>query len=330
MTTGGNHGEYTNALRADPDRAVVRDHHHRAAGRDVDAVSRYGACIGAPGAVCKQPAAGWASGARVRHESCGHANSCLLASNMDWLAAGAIGYSSIEAAIYGVHGRVWGDCWEAWYQWLGRDLGLGYMNQWNQEESFVNYLTCPAAPHRPPNGQAMANTTHIYGGNSYGLNTAVLGDTGVTGANQWGFPNPNRPVTGWPGYGVGIPGFTDNRRKLARIIQPGDTILVAEHAGADHWLLGNTDNPFAYWSDAPFVRPPVDNSGTELTPPVSWGSWLPAYGWRDTYARSLALRVAHRGRSNYLFHDGHVAALTPWETTGPDPAQPNLWTGNAP
>ncbi len=253
-----------------------------------------------------------------------------LRPNMYWLAPGAVGYGQVEAAIYGAHGRVWGDCWEAWYQWLGKDLGLDYRSDIGQQQSYLNYLICPAAPYRPTKAVAFSTTTHEFGGNSYGLNTAVLGDTGVSGANQWGFPNQNRPTTGWPGYGVGIPGLRDNRRILAKISHPSDTILVAEHLGADNRMLGNTDNPFAYWSEAPFVRPPVDNRGVELTPPASWGTWLPAFGWRDTYARSLAVRVAHRGRSNYLFHDGHVASLTPWETTGPDPAQPNLWTGNAP
>ena len=70
----------------------------------------------------------------------GHAGTvppAYLCPNMNWLTGGLSGMAG-QQAIYGVHGRVWGDYWEAWYQWLGRDLGTDYRNGWNESTSFNN------------------------------------------------------------------------------------------------------------------------------------------------------------------------------------------------
>lgn len=243
-----------------------------------------------------------------------------LRPNMTWLG-------SNDATIYGVHGRVMGDCWEAWYWWLGDAMGLDHTNAWNQADNFNQHLTCPSSPFKPPR-DGVSTSTHWYGGNSYGPNTALLGDTGVSAPGQGGFPNSTKSTTGWPGYGIGIPGYRDNRRVLGAIGNASMTILMAEHRGANHALLGGPDNPYAYWTDAPFVRPPIGPDGRALTPPSAWGTWQTGFPWNDAMGNHLAIRVSHRGRSNYLFHDGRVAALTPWETCSADSTLPNMWTGH--
>ena len=221
-----------------------------------------------------------------------------------------------------------GWCWDTWVNYLTNYVGLDYRNEWNQSAGFVNYLQCPSAPFRAPKNKDLANANHWFGYSSYGMNTAILGDTGSTGIGD--FPNGFRTTTGWPGYGIGIPGFKDNKRTLARIPKPADVILLAEHRGSQTSLVGGIDTAFSYWTDAPFVRPPMDTNSVELTPASSWGTWLPTFGWRDDYGRTLGVRVSHNSRSNYLFHDGHVAAMTPWETCTANPADPNLWTGVTP
>ena len=242
-----------------------------------------------------------------------------LRPNMDWLG-------SNEAQIYGVHGRVWGDCWEAWYNWLGKDLGLDYKNLWGERSAFFNWLVCPSAPYKPPKSMG-ANAEHWFAPCSYGPNTAMLGDTGRTGANQWGFPNQHESPTGWPGYGVGIPGLRDNARQIARIGMPSQVIALAEHRGARTYLVGGGESPFAYWTDPPFVRQPVDGDGQPMTAPPSWGTPIAPFPYTAADATFLTQRISHRGRANYLFHDGRVAAMSPWDTCQADPALANLWTG---
>ncbi len=242
----------------------------------------------------------------------------FLRSDMSWLTP-----------ISAIHGYTpQGYCWDTWANYLTNWVGLDCRNQWNQSAGFMNYLQCPSAPFRAPKKLNLANANHWFGYSSYGMNTAVLGDTGSTGI--WDFPNGLQSTTGWPGYGVGIPGYKDNKRKLARISKPVDVILLAEHRGSQTSLLGGTETAFSYWTDAPFVRPPMDANSVEMTPPATWGTWLPAFGWRDTLGRTLGVRMSHNGRSNFLFHDGHVSAMTPWETCTSNPADPNLWTGMNP
>ena len=248
----------------------------------------------------------------------------FLRDNQDWLGGG-------WTQISGVHGSgPYGSCWDSWINYLTQDMGFAFRNQWNQGASFFNYLTCPNARFAAPKGDNEALHNHWFSTNSYGPNTAILGNNPSNGANQWGYPNQNQSVTGWPGYGVGLPGFNDNRRRISSVPNPGNVILLAEHRGANHWFNGGTENPFAYWTEAPFIRAPIDENGNQMIPPASWGTWLPAYNWTTGPGVNVTMRVSHRGRSNYLFHDGRVAAMSPWDTCTPDPTVPNMWTGNSP
>jgi prepilin-type N-terminal cleavage/methylation domain-containing protein/prepilin-type processing-associated H-X9-DG protein len=231
----------------------------------------------------------------------------------------------LPGSIYGVHGWLSppGSFWESWYVYLGENAGADYINPWNQRSGFMPWI-CPSAPFKPPKGQY---GNHWWGPNSYGPNTAVLSTHSSTGPSD-GFPVPNIGIfKGWPGYGIGVAGFFDNRRRSVLLPRQSETIQYAEHWG-DNISFGAL--PAARWTDAVFVRKPVDKDGKDLTPPPAWGTWLSTWLIPADAYRSVAVRVSHRGRSNYLFHDGRVAAMTPWETCAPDPALPNMWTGTAP
>jgi prepilin-type processing-associated H-X9-DG protein len=136
--------------------------------------------------------------------------------------------------------------------------------------------------------------------------------------------NIYRGLSGWPGYDIGISGMTDHKRRLVKIIAPAEVIMLAEHDGTPFPANGL---PYANWTDAPFVRTPVDGGGKALTPPASWGSPVGTWPWNEANWLGFALRVSHRGRSNYAFHDGRVASLDPWQTSSADPSLPNMWTG---
>jgi hypothetical protein len=148
---------------------------------------------------------------------------------------------------------------------------------------------------------------------SYGVNTAMLD------------ANSSPRGAGWPGYGVGIPGFHDNKRHLSMVRRASQTIMVAEHWGLNDLNqipVGN--NTFVRaWTDPPTQRNPVGADGTELTPA---GGVVPlASGYIN---RGYAIAVRHLGRSNYLFHVGRVAAMTPWETVvDGDLTRSAMWTG---
>ncbi len=242
----------------------------------------------------------------------------ILRGSFSWLG-------STWQQVYGEHAGVWGDCWDSWYQYIKAEVGNDDgANVWGQSEGNVRYYTCPSAPFGPK--EHAEKTNHWFAGNSYGMNTAVLGATGTA---YWdaGFPNATKVANGWPGYGIGVPGYKDNRRSLAALPRVSNTILLAEHRGSQHFLLGGTDTPFQYWTDPPFIRAPVDASLAAMSPTASWGAWQPGYPWGDAHGTPLAVRVSHRGSSNYLFHDSRVASLTPWETCSADPNLPNMWTG---
>ena len=152
---------------------------------------------------------------------------------------------------------------------------------------------------------------------SYGMNNAYLGKNGQCGT--WG--DPRGDIDGFPGFGVGIPGVQDHTRKYARISRPGETILLAEH-------IGQADNGFSLHTDPPFVQTPRGKDSQPMPVPADFGSLPSPFdgpGW-DT--PKWALRASHHNQSNYLFHDGRVALLTPWQTCSKsDYNQPNMWTG---
>jgi prepilin-type processing-associated H-X9-DG protein len=243
-------------------------------------------------------------------------------SSMSWLG-------SSPEAVYGVHGEgAYGIAWDHWAAYLMQynesdqfnNAWAPYLPSWREagkRMALVKVWTCPSAPNKPVRGSFKEHEMAVA---SYGPNTALLGDHSGTGSNQGGWANHDKGVSGWPGYGVGIPGFRDNARRRARLPKPTQTILMAEHRGNPY-----DDPQFTYWTDAPFARLPVDGTGAQLTPPSSFGT--PTLGWSGDGWDGWALRVSHRGRSTYLFHDGHVEVLTPWETCTANPAVENMWTG---
>ena len=58
-----------------------------------------------------------------------------------------------------------------------------------------------------------------------------------------------------------------------------------------------------------------------MAPSASWGAWQAGYPWGDALGTPLAVRVSHRGRANYVFHDGRTAAYSPWETCSSHPSR---------
>ena len=181
---------------------------------------------------------------------------------------------------------------------------ISVTDQWGGTSPNYSYLTCPSTPKKP---RPPENTTREVTMVSYGVNNAMLG----TGAN-WG-------------YGKGITGMLDHNRQLSAVKKPGRTIMLAEHWGLnDAGDIPQFNNTFVRsWTDPPTARTPVNADGTELTPPSGFSPTASGFA-----GKGYALTARHRGKSNYLFHDGHVESLTPWETipTGSlDDA--NLWTG---
>lgn len=241
-----------------------------------------------------------------------------LRDNMSWL-----GVNSTD--IYSVHGYgPYGTCWDHWAAYLlPYNGGSDFKNGWNQQMALIKAWACPSAANKPAYDDL--NKLHEMAVASYGPNTAVLGNHAGTGSNQAGWANWNRGQSGWPGYGIGVPGLFDNHRTGGVIPHPSTTIQMAEHQGNPR-----TAAQFTYWTDPAFVRPPLGPDGVKLTPPADWGIYTGSFPWSGDGYDGWALRVAHRGRSNYLFIDGHVESLTPWQTCKADPTQPNLWTGASP
>ncbi|MCK6487726.1 MAG: DUF1559 domain-containing protein [Planctomycetes bacterium] len=127
----------------------------------------------------------------------------------------------------------------------------------------------------------------------FGLSYAMNGALRSSTANDFVIP------VGWSGF------------PLVSAAHPADLVLLGEK-----WSAGAGAS--ADWNGS--VVPPyvtVPNSG-------------------DTAASSAnhwALRIRHRGRSGYLFADGHVQQLTPGErvnpanTSGNPFVSPNIWSG---
>ncbi len=186
----------------------------------------------------------------------------------------------------------------------------GYAHELARRTVSTPFTTCPSSPKKPTGAIANLRETMMV---SYGVNTAML-DT-----------NTSSRGAGWPGYGVGIPGFNDNFRHLSAVRHASQTILVAEH-----WGLNDVgDIPVANntwvraWTDPPTQRTPVAYDGTEVA--ASAGVTPIASGYIN---KGYALSLRHHGRSNYLFHDGRVEAISPWETiVNGTLADSPMWTG---
>jgi len=245
----------------------------------------------------------------------------------------------------------WGN-WSAWLMYLAPYANRAQADQYATSAnsrllSLEGLYNCPAAPLQVRIDRSLDSAGYKYkvDGNilrapygewlamSYGANTAVLGvNESLTrpggGYSVWA--NWSRGVAGWPGYGVGISGLKDNARARSRFSNPSGIIQVAEHwGGLPTSAQGNKFRVF--WSDAPFARPAVDGAGAALPLPSGWAWTATAAGmwpWTSDGFDGWALRASHRGRSNYLFVDGHVAAHTPWDLCPDgDPVNAPAWTG---
>ncbi len=246
-----------------------------------------------------------------------------------------------------VHDDVWGDPWNFWTYYVARmqfDAEGGTDTQWwtarwpwMKEAGNLRYFQCPSAPVQfaylsdpPPGGYTWK---HELLSSSYGMNSAYLGDTSAAYLRGKGSGDPptveayiaDRPWlgmhatkgrSGWPGYGIGGGAMHDAGRRLNGIPKHSSTIMLAEHQGS-------RSSGFTTITDPPFVQDPIDAQGNPL---IASGSRAAPFDtdWTD---RSLAVRASHRNRANFLFIDGHISALRPWDTCGTDWMQPNMWTG---
>ena len=251
-----------------------------------------------------------------------------LRADMDWLGIPGASEASNHGRVYGIHLSGYSDSrsWDGWWRFLISNQAL----QGVQRKGLADLFICGECRYRKVAKDYLqkGSTTwyNEWSAASYGTNTALLG---LAATPTTPFPslsasaNSTRGVDGWPGYGIGIPGLVDSKRQLARITAPGQVILLAEHDGSPY--IGGQQ--YTNWTDAPFVRTPVDGEGNVLSAPPSWGSTVGTWPWNEAKWLGYAVRVSHRGRSNYAFHDGHVESLTPWETCVADPSLPNMWTG---
>lgn len=220
-------------------------------------------------------------------------------------------YTWLPPPVKGPHTAPNDGNWGFWAIYLNETFREdGYEHTLDRRTISTIYTLCPASPAKPTPAQAILRETMMV---SYGINTALLD------ANA----SPFR--AGWPGWGVGIPGFHDNRRLLALVRKPAQTILLAEHWGLDdlNRVPVANDTLVRAWTDPPTQRCPVDAEGVELTPPAGVAPLASGYA-----NRGYAVAARHRKRSNYLFHDGRVEAMSPWQTlVDGDLARSTMWSG---
>lgn len=215
-----------------------------------------------------------------------------------------------------------------------RQVSLAFANYQNENEGMTPPPYLKDAAGNPANYQASidAGVPHAFWfGALVGSLDDGTGSSGVAKANRvFICPDGNfttRSSKGWGlsyGYNFGgayrtkVIAATNNLQtghQTAILPTPGAWVLLAEHWGAD-----NTGTALEAWGAAP----PYDASYKPMSPPLRAGG------------SSECLRLSHRGRSNYLFHDLHVESLTPW--AGVNKAQadaganessiiPNIWAG---
>ncbi len=239
--------------------------------------------------------------------------------NLPWLGA-------TSAACMGPHGYSdMGTNWHTWFNYLG-PYAPADTDGFNHQRIPPRLARCPASPFR------ISDYTTAEGGPLsawYGINTAYLGthagnpaSVGLGGI----LANANRGQPGWPGYGVGSTTVLDNARSTAAIRHPSRTIQIAEHwGGRSNAATGLKMRVF--WTDPPFVRPPVDEAGVVIAPPSGATAAAP-FPWSGDGFEGWAVRASHRGRTNLLYVDGHVDAQRPWDLC-PDgtAASAGPWTG---
>ncbi|MDA3962357.1 MAG: DUF1559 domain-containing protein [Planctomycetota bacterium] len=225
-------------------------------------------------------------------------------------------YSWLPKPIQGVHGwTIQGTGHHGWALYLGEYMKVEAKDQWGHRKFITDVFLCKSVPWTPNITAAdfRAETIKIC----YGMNVAMLG------------PNSCSTRSGWPGWGVGIDGFHDNKRHQDLITNPSQVIHLAEHWGYNRDGSLTDKNCFddADWTTPPNVVRPFD--GGDRAPakvPAGFSPIDPP----DEREAGRAFRIAHRNRSNFLFVDGHVASMDPWKTVGPtmDTSDANLmWTG---
>jgi len=156
------------------------------------------------------------------------------------------------------------------------------------------------------------------------LRSYVENQEGTAATRVWVCPRTNWPrITHGYGLSYGMNGATTGGRLVLPVgwkgvalstyaNRPGLMILgekwAVQPGGAVDWN-GNVEPPYRASS------PPCLSEAFQAGP------------------KQTALRVRHRGRSNYLFADWHVEALSPWErcnqanTDAAATVSPNIWTG---
>ncbi|MGO8838884.1 MAG: prepilin-type N-terminal cleavage/methylation domain-containing protein [Limisphaerales bacterium] len=173
----------------------------------------------------------------------------------------------------------------------------------------------------------------LYAVKTYEMNSpgSAYGTTvQVNPANrQYPLPDLNQP--GCHGVGIywqdstsGLPDWDAKGYKTSVVKDPAGTILLCEDAGSQ----GNEGGPWPCCCFGPYAS----NGG-------SWSSFYQIDAAAPTSAASLQnaspgcsegllLYPAHGNRFNYLFHDGHVAALSIGQTigTGTLTAPKGMWT----
>lgn len=198
-----------------------------------------------------------------------------------------------------------------WALYLSQYVRTGSKDKWNHQFFQLDLFTCPSHPYQPRRPQDEAESIYM----SYGINTACLD----TNTSSYG--------AGWPGYGIGIYGLHDNTRRADRYPSPSQTIQVAEHCGLQSYqnVHYNTYN-WAKWTVPPNVQAPAKGRGLAPQPP-GFAAPVLTVGGNAADPAGRAMRVAHRSVSNFLFVDGHVAAMDPWKTVGPvlDTSIANAW-----
>ncbi|MDA3959176.1 MAG: prepilin-type N-terminal cleavage/methylation domain-containing protein [Planctomycetota bacterium] len=220
--------------------------------------------------------------------------------------------------------------WHSWIYYLEPYLTNEQKNPWGASVigGKGGVMICPGHWFRPTITTKTAAENNDWAIlTSYGMNVACLE------ANTGGGIRNLEP--GHPGWGVGVDGMMDTRRHQDLFPHPSSTIHIAEHAGTmPDGTLKYKDGITSIneWTNPPNVSWPMSGpneyvaipSGSASANPIGLGTWR---------HNGQTLRVSHRGRSNYLFYDGHIESIKPFDTCGPalDDTDANaMWNGRHP
>jgi prepilin-type N-terminal cleavage/methylation domain-containing protein/prepilin-type processing-associated H-X9-DG protein len=141
-----------------------------------------------------------------------------------------------------------------------------------------------------------------------------------------GYMSPNG---GWHMLGVmGVDQswISNPTRGLAGVNQPAATVMVAEKFNTDVVAQGAAGNGSAYWPGCVYTN----FNGWDYTAPQEIPNGKlppPANGTFNINSANGAVSAHHNQRANFLFCDGHVKSMIPYQTN-PDPTnqpQNNMW-----